>query len=338
MITTSTMAEDDNSCASCLKKFDSYQIKNILGCSVCDHYYHVECTKVRTSEKLKYIQKSQWKCDKCKPSDEVTTPPIDASTDKHMKLMFQKQIKFQEDIMQQNKEILSQINKIDNLEKSIQEYKTSLEFFSTKMDDFHKFSGQITKTLKENSKDIRILKDESSEMKKYMLRLEEKIETLEQRARNTNVEITQVPETANEDIISIAVTVGEKLGIENPRQNIAAAHRLFSTRTPKPIIVELTSKATRDNWVSKFKQIKTLKASDIHNHFPRHNIYVNENLTSQNKQLLFHTKTFAKNQKYNFVWIKDGKIFIRKEEKAKIIKIRSINDLEKLKETSQQKD
>lgn len=42
-------------------------------------------------------------------------------------------------------------------------------------------------------------------------------------------------------------------------------------------------------------------------------IYVNYYLTTFNRNLLFKTKSFAREASYKFVWFKDAKVFIKKK-------------------------
>lgn len=56
-------------------------------------------------------------------------------------------------------------------------------------------------------------------------------------------------------------------------------------------------------------------------------IYIYESLTKENKIIFSKCREFKKNHGVRLIWIKNGKIFLRKTENAQIYMIESINDL-----------
>lgn len=56
-------------------------------------------------------------------------------------------------------------------------------------------------------------------------------------------------------------------------------------------------------------------------------LYINEHLTINNKILFREARLRAKESSFRYVWIKDGKIFVRKDENSRIIHIQDINDI-----------
>lgn len=55
-----------------------------------------------------------------------------------------------------------------------------------------------------------------------------------------------------------------------------------------------------------------------------------DNLTAQNKRLLWLVRTRAKENDYQFAWQKDGKMFVRKRQGDRVIKIDTEDDLDKI--------
>lgn len=43
-------------------------------------------------------------------------------------------------------------------------------------------------------------------------------------------------------------------------------------------------------------------------------LYINESLTSKLRELLYEVKTFKRNNKSKFVWTRNGKVFLRKDD------------------------
>lgn len=63
------------------------------------------------------------------------------------------------------------------------------------------------------------------------------------------------------------------------------------------------------------------------------NIHVNEFLNSKSHELYLKVKEFFKVHKFEYVWIRDGKIFVRKNDNMNVINVKTNNDLRVLEST-----
>ncbi|KAI5741759.1 hypothetical protein M8J76_016825 [Diaphorina citri] len=93
--------------------------------------------------------------------------------------------------------------------------------------------------------------------------------------------------------------------------------RVPSATSPRPIIVRLLNTKTRDLW-TKAARDKKLREKKI---------FVNEHLTTKNFKLLQSVKSWAKGNNHKYVWTKDCRILLRKDEKSKVKCIKSVRDL-----------
>ena len=59
-------------------------------------------------------------------------------------------------------------------------------------------------------------------------------------------------------------------------------------------------------------------------------LFVNENLTHYRKKLFWSTKRAAKANNYKFFWTANGKILVKKDDKAPVIAILSETDIDNL--------
>lgn len=59
-------------------------------------------------------------------------------------------------------------------------------------------------------------------------------------------------------------------------------------------------------------------------------IYYNNYLTQTNSNLFYKTRMYAKEHNYKYIWFRDYKIFIRKNETNKVILIEDKNSLLRL--------
>lgn len=69
----------------------------------------------------------------------------------------------------------------------------------------------------------------------------------------------------------------------------------------------------------------------MYNNGNRKRIYLNENMTAYYKNLFWKVKTFARERNFKYVWYRNGKIMMRKDnDTAEVIHINGEEDLLKL--------
>lgn len=78
---------------------------------------------------------------------------------------------------------------------------------------------------------------------------------------------------------------------------VEAVHRLRAKegKTP-PLLVRFTERKMRDIWIQKRVALRN------------EHIYINENVTRRNRNLLWQAKNRAKDEAYTFVWSRNGKL------------------------------
>ncbi|CAK1579799.1 unnamed protein product [Parnassius mnemosyne] len=75
---------------------------------------------------------------------------------------------------------------------------------------------------------------------------------------------------------------------------------------------------------------KTLEAKDVGFGGNRQRVFVNDHLTPEHKKLLTKTRTLAKDRGYSYIWVKYGKIHIRKNDTSPVLIIAKEADLNKI--------
>ncbi|CAN7979536.1 unnamed protein product [Ixodes pacificus] len=139
-------------------------------------------------------------------------------------------------------------------------------------------------------------------------------------SRRKNIEIHGIKQQRHEDITKLVQELASRLELPVPApEQIEAAHRLKAKegKVP-PILVRFKEKASRDLWTEKRN---TLRAEGI---------YINENITRALRSLFWETKNAAKEKLYKFVWMRNGKIFVRQKENAASIRIENVRDLNRI--------
>ncbi|KAG8291676.1 hypothetical protein J6590_055247 [Homalodisca vitripennis] len=122
------------------------------------------------------------------------------------------------------------------------------------------------------------------------------------------------------------------LGVDVRDNGISTAHRVPSYRKDRDpaIIVQFTSRSKREDWITKYRQKKTLLANQINQRFPSQRVYINDHLTPENKQLLAKLKIKCREIGYTFAWCRDAKIFARKASGEPVRRITCLEDVERL--------
>lgn len=305
-----------NTCVACHKSIPTDEVH--LSCSECNYEYHLgSCSGVTESAyKKKSVEaKISWKCTTCKTSN-ARGNQSNAKEKMSREIDLTKEIV---EIHQKLSALLTMKAKVDALEgiiTTVDAIEKSVQTMSDKYDE-------VMNQMKKQNTDIdglrtRVKKLEERAAEQEIDKLKQDMNDLDQYSRRLNLEIHGLPQQMNENIL-------EKLNIlandlELPRlseSDIEAAHRL-PIRTgkdevdkPAPILVRFSSRLTRDNWLKKRTDLRKAKSK----------IFFNENLTAQNKKLFWQIRCKAREMNYQFSWIKDGKMFMRRSSHHRIVRI-----------------
>ena len=229
-------------------------------------------------------------------------------------------------------EIQAKVAKIldenQELKKDIDSLKTSIQFNDEQVAKIQKENEQLIKTNND-------LQAEVYDLGKRVETLEFDHDSLEQYTRKFNVEVHGIPECEGENLSDIIIKVGQKASVDIAHQDIDIVHRLYrKPPTIKPIIVRFTSyRKKREFYQARFN-LKDINISEIIESAQydddKARIYINENLTQRRQELLAKARKLKRLKKLYRSWTVDGKIFVRKSEDSRPVRIDGIWDLEEL--------
>lgn len=219
----------------------------------------------------------------------------------------------------------SNINAILDQHKS---FRDSIDFISKQYDD-----------LKDK---IDTLETERRSNHEYIHSLETKIENLERNLLVTSLEFRSIPmkpKETKEDLISLIKTTGNALNIPINCSDIKNVYRLPSKKpnTIRPIIVDFTSTILKDKILNATKTLNKQRSTRLTTSVLKIDssatpVYISESVTPKTKRLHFLAREFASARKYDYCWITNGKIYLRKKEGANLVRIQTESDLRKLEE------
>lgn len=234
--------------------------------------------------------------------------------------------------LEQNNKLASLLSSMQEIKEQNEEIRSSIEFVSYKYEEMRN--------------KLEMLETERETDHKYILTLENKLEMIERRSRQSKLEIRNVPKIpknteskeTKEDLVTVIQNMGNSLNIPLKESDVRDVFRINSkTEANKPIVVELSSVLLRDKIVKKVKDYnKTHKDSKFNSaHLllegVQKPVYIDEYLTFQVKKLYSITRQFAKTNGYNFCWVSHGVVYLRKTQGTPFSRIETEQDLEKLK-------
>lgn len=212
------------------------------------------------------------------------------------------------------------------------------------MDDSMKFiNSQYEDLLKEHASSEEIitkLQKENLEMSNNIKLLNVRMDQLEQQTRSNNIEIQCLPEKKDENLFHIVSEISKVAGFVVENRDILHCTRIAklnpnSTR-PRSIVVQLASPRLRDQFLASIinfnKRNKDNKLNSVHLGYsgPKTAIFVTEHLSPTYRALHAAARHKSKELGYQFVWIRGGRIFMRKTQESEHIVVRNMETLNKL--------
>lgn len=217
------------------------------------------------------------------------------------------------------------------IHKEVNDLKEAVQFISNKFDTF-------TKELEETKKELKTTKGQVQNLIHENDALRKEVNELQQYTRRDNLLLFGMPETPEETIESVVEQVSAAIGMSNVTSDISIVHRLPARPgKTKPIVIRFCKRRSRDAWLLKFKE-ESKKHEDgpgiplqrIDPQLPAGRITAGEHLTAFNRDLLNSAREAARHHGFKFVWSRDCKVFMRKDENSYALRINNFNDLQNL--------
>ncbi|CAB3260324.1 unnamed protein product [Arctia plantaginis] len=224
--------------------------------------------------------------------------------------------------------VLAEVNKklevLYNVEKKIEDLTTNVEFYAEMYQTLITFKD-------ESEKKIKSLQQKNVYLEKYNKALEERVQELEMRDKEKNIEIHGVEMLTNEDTKNVAQNLAKKLNLNS--DDIEDAQRVGQEKTdetrPKIILVTLRSKSARKKWMLA-KKDNIITNNKLYGNGNEKRIYINEDIPKYKRQLLWIVRSKLKPKGFQYIWVQNGNILVKKNnEEKKIFNIRSEDDLNK---------
>lgn len=321
------------SCIICKKVV---QNEEKVPCNVCKvNCAHANCIKGEVS-KPKPGRKPKWVCAKCKL--ERKDLGSDLSEDEEKKAS-------DIQMMQILTEIQQKITKIDKIEEKvikinedtskIDDLKSSVDFLSAKYDEVLLRLEKQDVLVKSMSKELKEVSVKLAQRDSEVEELTARVHQLEQSRLAMNVEIHGLPATAGENTMELADKLAKVIGAPPAASCVEDCYRIPNNpnnmrkqNVPPIFVVKFKSNDARRLWFDR-KKTRNLTVANVLGGDNNNKIFICEQLTPDLKRLFFNVRSAAKERNVKFVWVKDGKILVRKSEDTGTARIRSENDIDR---------
>lgn len=351
----------------CCNTFGDVLDEKSIKCYLCSKLYHHACVSLSKSPDKSAVP---WKCPAClicssKAAKKDSTPIRNISTSRgskraaigppspsqrspsppstlrpqdkdELQRLIQDTIKTELNniLVKFNKTTESTISKeLQAVKKDMQEIVESISFINDRFEVFEKNIHSTTALVKK-------LESENAELKNTVNDLTMRITNLEQQSRFNNLEVQCVPEKKNENVYEIVTKIGQVVNCKIEEKDILRCTRVAkanpSSNRPRTIVVQLSSPRLRDQFLAstlKYNRNNSKeKLNSEHLGFVGHKtpVYIAEHLSPANKALHAACRIKAREKNYKYVWIRNGRIFVRKTDGAQSILINSSNSLSKI--------
>lgn len=272
--------------------------EDAIQCDACEKTLHSLCTKLdkRQYEKLVKNTSIEYKCHLCINNNEESSVSADLL------------------------EIKTKLKQLDQLD----EITTTIQFMSSQYDS-------ILKGVAANKKKIDCLQKENELLREEVCYLKSSVKYLnDDRVKNDCIINGVMESDGNKQAIDVVLDIAGKIGADISTGQVDDAYFLPSRKNTnsnnnkdekKSIVVKFASKIQKHKFMagkSKLKENDSLKTT-----------YINDFLCKESMELLNHAKSI-KAVGYKYVWTRDSKIFVKKDEKSRAVFIRNMDDVDKI--------
>lgn len=302
------------SCGVCTKGVSSKHIKVV--CSDCEKVFHAQCMKMSKADvEVLTTEQLPWRCDPCAADRRRSMRLESRAEDGKLTL---------EDVMEAIRGIACEQKQI------VKDFNTSYESLSNRLDEISlalkSQSDKVAKCLET----IDSLSSENKALRERVGVLERRLDDAEQYSRRNCVEIQGVPEVPDENVLEVVKSVGKAIGMEVVDTMVDACHRLRKrpgTSGPAGIVVKFVRRMDADLMMVRKRAKKRL--STVHLGLQMDTtVYINESLSPARRRLYAVAREAKRSKGYKWLWVRGGRILMKKEDNGPVIHINSQADLE----------
>lgn len=338
-------------CSACLNNLNG---SPFVQCSRCQGKYHLSCVNISQVDydDMPNDLRSTWVCVMCrskerKGGDNSNTPVRTISSPQHEYVTQRAKPRTTNssclsagnirDIIReelQNSFKLQVHPRLTEVQNAITSLEQSLLYFKEELENVK--AEQLAQAAL-----IESIRTENDSLRAVNHSLSSRLALLDQQSRSSNIEIQCVPENKQENLINTVQQLSKiiKYPVSDAQIHYCSRLAKMNSTSPRPrsILVKFSSPRIRDEFLAATSKFNKNNQNDKLNtsHLgiggnKKGAVYVVEHLTPENKSLHAAARSKAKELKYRFVWVRDGRIYMRKNEQSNYVHIKNIDLLNHL--------
>lgn len=302
-------------CQKC-KKVLSKKGAHFVCQGTCQGTFHRSCVKGLAADMK--AGKSRLYCNNCE-DDETETEDVDDVQD-------------HQNIDKILKDIQKKVSAIPSLKKQLDSIKQSMGLLSEKYDTLLAEQEKSKDKIHKLEKAVETVNNKYIYLEKCNLALQQSLQGYEQSARKHNIEIVGVEQMPDENVKEIVSKIGEIINVSSV--NIEWVRRTqprkLGTKPPSIIVgFKNSGMDCRDAWLAERRKLVDVTSNVITGGNKQDKIYINEDLSKSTRTLLWNTKKKLHGL-YQYTWVMNGKVLVKKAEGDKSIWVRSEADINAL--------
>ncbi|KAI5645122.1 hypothetical protein NE865_02670 [Phthorimaea operculella] len=216
---------------------------------------------------------------------------------------------------------------LSSVQEDLSSVKSSVQFNSNQLQDLRKDLAKTQAemgTYKHHDATISTMQNEITSM-------QFELNNYQQRERRFNLEISGLPEKHNENLTDYMIKIAKVADVDLKKEDIIHIHRVKPQKhvagRPKNVVVKLNSLLLKDSIISGIRRNKGISTADLGIGGDARNLYINEHLTPTNKLLLKEVKEAKKTAKFQYVWVRNCKIYVRKDDNSPHHEVKKAADI-----------
>ncbi|CAG4966850.1 unnamed protein product [Colias eurytheme] len=217
-------------------------------------------------------------------------------------------------------------SELNNLLEKITGFQDTITFLNQQFE-------VLKSSLEEKTSVIENLKKDNDILKSTITNLSNRLGSVELHMRENNILISGIPEHRSENLFETVLQIAKVIDTPLTQEDIQHVTRVAKvsndSNRPRAVVAKLRSPRLRDVVLAAVSKFNKKNSNDkLNSHHigiggTKKPIFVAEHLTPENNTLYAAARAKAKEAHYKFVWIRNGRIFVRKNENCQALLIRN---------------
>lgn len=305
-------------------------------CTQCGNLYHKACVKIPNEAQAV----SNWVCPECKaqtPRKNNTETPVRGERAEYSSVQVDpshvESTELLNEIKLMRRDMQAFRSDFNSLRDGLSAVRSAVEGLGGRLDGMEaRLDALESKHSQGNPDTITLLET--------IEQLRSQIHERDQESFYNDVEISGIPEEQGENVLHLATTVAEKLGVSCEERDLVSVERAGMRRAlsgaeaaplrPRPLVIRLARHQLRDAFLQAARVRRGATTAGMGLKASPTTFYVNERLSKHNKMLFFEAREKARTHCWKYAWTRDGRIFVRQETGKSAFRVRSQLDLKKI--------